>query len=261
MKQGVLIAIGLVLNMILIAGVWRVNHLQINHLQDDIDGVADRVSASSDMLADRVNTLSEILTVTQQPVAARSDNPRLAEDVRVINEDVRVINEDVGAINDAVKILSEKLDTLTARLDNPVSGDETTQPEQEPIPPPSAEEQVALLETTLNDAEAYDEIWSNTTSVKIEELVRNAPAYQIAESVNTQCGGTLCKIEATLPASAKQHEKDLFEIKLVMDLATDLPRATVITKSEPDGAIKYAIYMERKSQSEPVSSRTSGVPD
>lgn len=103
-----------------------------------------------------------------------------------------------------------------------------------------------MLEAALNDADEYDEIWANDTTVNIQELVRSAPAYQVADSTSAQCGSTLCKIEAVLPPDTDRRQKGLFEVKLPMDLASELPRANIVKKTEPDGSTRYTFYMARK---------------
>lgn len=119
-----------------------------------------------------------------------------------------------------------------------------------------------MLETALNDAGDYDEIWANDTTVKIQELVRSAPAYRVADATSAQCGGTLCKIEAVLPPDTDPREKGLFEVKLPMDLASELPWANIVMETEPDGSTRYTFYMARKGYRLPtcrrIASRTSG---
>lgn len=220
MKQKYLLTIGLVLAGVVIAGIW-----QLARLQDNIDAVTKRVTP-----------LFQTLPQTQKTVTVSSVNPQVAVDLEEMGEAVRVLSEQVGR--------------LTARLDNSiVSGEDAQSHQYERIQPPrplSSQEKIVLLESFLNDAEISDEIWSTATTVKIDELVYSAPEYKVAESMNVECGGRLCKIDASLPAGASQAEKDLFEVKLILDLAEDLPRANMAKTIDPDGSTKYHFYFARK---------------
>lgn len=226
MKPAIMVVFGVVIAAVLVAGIW-----QVQRLQSDIAAVGRQIH---DRPAEPA--------ATGQASAARSSNSRLAEDVNEINNAVRALSERFGELRERVDRLADSVRRSTAgsRTAPQQAGSTQEQPRL------SQQEQVALLESTLNDTTEYDEIWSNDTTVSIEELVRTEPAYQVAESTNVQCGGTLCKIEAVLPAGAEQHEKDLFEVKLAMDLASELPRANIVKRTEPDGSVRYLFYMARQ---------------
>lgn len=220
MKQNFLIVIGLILAGSIIVGVW-----QIKRLQDDVIEIAIRTTPQDEQAAE-----------TQQFVD-HAGNRQMAEDLEELGEVVNVLTEQVNR-------LSSRLDDLGDGKKTPPLQQQVENIEKPPVL--TQQQRIMLLETALYDEAVTDEIWSSATTVKVEQLVQNAPEYRVAESINVECGGVLCKIQASLPADASRSEKDLFEVKMTFDLAKDLPRATMANTIGPDGSTKYVFYMARK---------------
>lgn len=224
MKQGLVIGFTLMLLVLIAMGAWQVARLQ----------------ADMEFLASRVDTNSEAPTETQRAGAA--GDPGLARDVSEVNEAVAALSKRFGQLSERVEGLAEQIEEPTAREEVAPDDAQADVVRQRP----TQQERIDMLEGALNDAGDYDQIWANDTTVKIEELVRNAPAYQVADATSARCGGTLCKVEAVLPPDTDRRQRGLFEVKLPMDLASELPRAVIVKDKEPDGSMRYTFYMARE---------------
>lgn len=187
-----------------------------------------------------------------EPAQASSSVP---DKTAGINRQVQDLNGMVSTLTQQMTALSSKLDTLAKagakqeQEQENLPAERNKADDQAPVPvDPEAEmaRQLQLLENTLNDQNQYDQVWATDTTTYVEQAIQSSPELNIATSVDVQCGGTLCKVDSTLPPGLSQAQKDLFHVKLLQDLAEQMPRAITQIQEKPDGSVQFTVYMSRK---------------